>query len=214
MHFPSSFRLIFSYVLFLSPAVSLRFLFSTRRLPSTACDPPLQLDLLTAPQAADSRPAQGQGSWQSLVVLRWVANPKLSGPLLDVVVDLDVPPELNELVKASPPAQWSRKDGRLRWNLGKLEPGVSGIARVVLAVKGTGSETVQRAQTAVKEGEITANVVFTGWPGRAFSGLGFQVAMPFAVEHHPNADEGKAEHRKPEFYPGKVVTFGEMHVRC
>ena len=169
-------------------------------LPSVACLPPLQVDLLVAPPSTTVPLPNGNKlsplQWESLIVLQYASNPALSGPLLDVVVEVDLPPELGVLVKTSPAAQWSPNECRLRWNLGRIEAGASGCARAVVAAKpGTSAE---RAASALQDA-TSARVVFTGWPGKALSGAGFEVAMP---------GEEAAEYHK-----GRMVWFGELLVK-
>ncbi len=62
-----------------------------------ACSPPLQLALHVIPSADAA--TRGGAAGQLLVVLRFVANPKMPGALLDAVVDLDLPPQVGGLLK-------------------------------------------------------------------------------------------------------------------
>ena len=173
-------------------------------LPSVACLPPLQVDLAVAPQSGTGKSIPTSLGWEGLVILRYVSNPDLPGPLLDVIVEVDLPPELGVLVKTSPSAQWSPDECRLKWNLGKIVPGGSGIARAVVAAKpGTGFD---RAEAALKE-ETTARVVFTGWPGKSLSGAGFEVAMP------RDKESKEEKENKEEYHKGRAVWFGEMTVK-
>jgi hypothetical protein len=64
-------------------------------LPAAGCPPPLQAQVAVAP-AWDARKAGGR---TAMVVVRAVAAPGLPGPLLDLKVDLDLPPELGTLLK-------------------------------------------------------------------------------------------------------------------
>jgi hypothetical protein len=179
-------------------------------LPSVACLPPLQLDLAVAPPSANANSVPTSLGWEGLIVLRYVSNPDLPGPLLDVVVEIDLAPELGVLVKTSPSAQWSPDECRLKWNLGKIVPGASGIARAVVGAKpGTGSN---RAEIALKE-ETTARVVFTGWPGQSLSGAGFEVAMPTSVDTKEKKEGEKEEKETDTYHKGKAVWFGEMLVK-
>lgn len=164
-----------------------------------ACDPPLQLDLAVAPQADRTVPGQpAQTKWRGLVVLRYAVNPALSGTLLDVVADVDLGPEFAEVLQVSPAAQWSPNECRLRWKLGRLEPGSSGCVRAVMAAKAGTPAT--RAIEALQASTV-GKVVFTGWPGQALSGVGFEVAMA-------DGDGAAAD-----YHTGKVVTFGEVTLR-
>jgi hypothetical protein len=167
-------------------------------LPGVACAAPLQVDLLVAPQSKGNgvkRPGAAAG-WEALIVLQWAADPGLQGPLLDVVVEVSLPPELAALVRTSPAAQWSPEQCRLRWVLGRVAPGAAGLARAVVAAKpGTSHE---RAATALQD-TAAARVVFTGWPGAVPSGAGLEVAMP-------GEDAG-------EFHAGRAVWFGEISVK-
>ena len=61
-----------------------------------ACTPPLQLALHVLPGADGKSMATKQ---QLLVVLRYAANPQAPGALLDVVMDLSLPPQVGGLVK-------------------------------------------------------------------------------------------------------------------
>jgi hypothetical protein len=178
-------------------------------LPSVACLPPLQIDLAVAPPSGIGAPPASL-CWEGLIVLRYVSNPELPGPLLDVIVEVNLAPELGVLVKTSPSAQWSPDECRLKWNLGKISPGESGIARAVVGAKpGVGSD---RAEVALKE-ETTARVVFTGWPGKSLSGAGFEVAMPTKHEEKKENDEEEKENKSDEYHKGKSVWFGEMLVK-
>lgn len=73
------------------------------RLPAVACAPPLQLALHILP-GADTAPRSGGAPPQLLLVLRYAANPQMLGALLDVTVDLDLPPQLSALIKVG--GQW------------------------------------------------------------------------------------------------------------
>lgn len=173
------------------------FFFFKYRLPSSACDPPLQLDLAVAPQSETPITGTPLVTWNGLIVLRYAVNPGLSGALLDVIVDLDLPPEFVQIVRVSPAAQWSPTECRLRWNIGKLDPGSSGCLRAVVGAKlGT---LAARAEDALCSG-TQAKVVFTGWPGKAMSGVRFEVSLP-------------EEQQEIEYHGGKIVTFGEVTVR-
>jgi hypothetical protein len=176
-------------------------------LPSVACLPPLQIDLAVAPPTHSGAGKSGALGWEGLIILRYVSNPELSGPLLDVIVEVDLAPELGVLVKTSPSAQWSPDECRLKWNLGKILPGDSGVARAVVGAKpGTGSD---RAEVALKE-ETTARVVFTGWPGKSLSGAGFEVALPVLVATEALKKEEEKENKEEEYHKGRAVWFGEM----
>jgi len=176
-------------------------------LPSVACLPPIQIDLAVAPPSGIGAPPATLG-WEGLIVLRYVSNPELPGPLLDVTVELNLAPELGVLVKTSPSAQWSPDECRLKWNLGEIPPGESGIARAVVGAKpGTGSD---RAEMALKE-ETIARVVFTGWPGKSLSGAGFEVAMP--MMHKVKKEEEEKENKSDEYHKGRSVWFAEMLVK-
>lgn len=166
-------------------------------LPSVACNPPLQVDLLVAPPSGVPVPGKLSAlQWEALIVLQFASNPELQGPLLDVVVEVDLPPEMGVLVKTSPSAQWSPDECRLRWNLGRVFPGATGLARAVVGAKpGVDAE---RAAMALQD-STTARVVFTGWPGQALSGAGFEISMP-----------GEGE---PKYHKGRAVWFGEMLVK-
>ena len=163
-------------------------------LPSVACNPPLQVDLLVAPPSGVPMPGKLSAlQWESLIVLQYASNPELPGPLLDVVVEVDLPPEVGVLVKTSPNAQWSPDECRLRWNLDRIFPGDTGLARAVVAVKP--GVDASRAAVALQDA-TSARVVFTGWPGQSLSGAGFEISMP-----------GEAE---PKYHKGRALWFGEM----
>lgn len=167
------------------------------KLPAVACAPPIVVDFAVAPQS--SAPVPGQPApfrWEALLLVRIATNPELSGPLLDVVVDVDLPPELPVLVKASPSAQWSPNECRLRWSLGKLMPGSAHMTRAIVAAKpGTGSAG---AEAALREAS-QAKLYFTGSPGTSLSGTGFEVAM--------------ADEKETRYSRGRAVWFGEMVVK-
>lgn len=63
-----------------------------------ACAPPLQLAMYVVP-SADAAPRTGSTPQQLLLVVRFVANPQMPGSLLDTVVDLDMPPQVADLLK-------------------------------------------------------------------------------------------------------------------
>eukprot|EP00887_Chlorella_sp_A99_P006314 scaffold3.g6314.t1 len=158
-------------------------------LPTVACAPPLQLALHVAPGA----PAGG-GAWQGLVVLRYAASPALPGSLLDLVVDLDLPPEAASLARVSPAAQWAKEHGRLRWSLARVPPGGQGTLRVVVAARPGAAPEATAASLARS---TLARVRFSLRPGASLSGLGLQVSLP---------DEGAAMLR------GNVQCYGECTV--
>lgn len=156
-----------------------------------ACPPPLQALLHVVPGSDPAKP----GSWQGLVVLRYVASPHLPGPLLDVCVDLNVPPEATALLRVSPSAQWCRNAGQLRWMVPRIAPGASGELRAVLGCK---AGVAAAAATAALQRQAEARILFSMRPGRSLSGLVFQVAA--------------AEAEAP-YMGGNAQCFGEMTVR-
>ena len=177
------------------------------RLASSSLNPPIQLELILAPQAEKSLAKQKPTQWRGLLILRWVVNPDLNGPLLDVVADIDLPAELCDLKQVSPAAQFCQREGRIRWNIGKIEPGASGLARAILASK-PDEQLAARAEKAFQDKELFAKVLFTCWPGRSLSGLGFEVAMPGEESTSDDVDG-----TRKEFYQGKFVSFGEIIVK-
>ena len=169
-----------------------------------ACNPPLQVELVAAPQApAPARPGQARGPWQALIALRYAADPSLPAPLLDVSVDVDLAPELAGVARASPAAQWCPQQCRLRWELGTVAPDGGGIARAVVTARE--DVTPEQAEAALLEGTV-GRVMFTGRPGRALSGLGFEVG---AVAGEAGG-KGGAE---AAFIKGTSLWFGELTVR-
>ncbi len=161
------------------------------RLPAVACPPPLLAELLVVPGTDPAKP----GSWQGLVVLRYVASPQLPGPLLDVVVDLSVPPEAATLVRTSPSAQWSKEQCQLRWTVPRIAPGAAGELRAVFGGK---AGVAAAAATSALSRQAEARLLFSLRPGKSLSGVGFQVAA--------------AEPEAP-FMPANMQCFGEMRVR-
>ncbi|KAI7840307.1 hypothetical protein COHA_006089 [Chlorella ohadii] len=160
-------------------------------LPAVACPPPLLAELLVVPGTDPAKP----GSWQGLVVLRYVASPQLPGPLLDVVVDLSVPPEAATLVRTSPSAQWSKEQCQLRWTVPRIAPGAAGELRAVFGGK---AGVAAAAATSALSRQAEARLLFSLRPGKSLSGVGFQVAA--------------AEPEAP-FMPANMQCFGEMRVR-
>lgn len=136
------------------------------------------------------------GAWQGLVVLRYVASPHLPGPLLDVTVDLNVPPEAAALVRTSPSAQWAREQCQLCWVVPRIAPGAEGVLRAVFACK---AGVTAAAATSALQRQAEARVLFSARPGRSLSGLGFQVA---------GVEPGAA------YMAANVQCFGEMSVRA
>lgn len=182
------------------------------RLPSTASDPPIQTELLLAPQAGTGRKGLNPSQYYALIILRWSVKPDIWGPLLDVVVDVDLPAELSELVKVSPAAQFSKREGRLRWYVGRLEAGSTGAARAVLSSK-AGEDYARKAEKAIENKEISAKVLFTCWPGQALSGLGFEVAMPPPIDVKNDAMAAKEPNDDIPFFAGKTIVFGELLIK-
>jgi hypothetical protein len=153
--------------------------------------PPLQAQLLVVPGSHPSKP----GGWQGLVVLRYVASPHLPGSLLDVVVDLNLPPEAAALLRVAPAAQWSRDGGQLRWQLPRIPPGGSGELRAVLGCK---AGVAAAAATAALQRQAEARVLFSVRPGSSLSGVGFEVSAP-----EPDS----------QYMVGHAQCFGELTVR-
>ena len=161
-----------------------------------ACPPPLQLALHMVPGADPAAPAGGtSGGWQGLVVLRYAASPSLPAALLDVSVDLSVPPEAASLLRVAPAAQWAPEHGQLRWALPRVAPGASGELRAVFGCK---AGVAAAAATAALRRQAEARVLFSVRPGHSLSGVAFQVAA--------------AETGTP-FLPAHVQCFGEVTVR-
>lgn len=161
------------------------------RLPAVACTPPLQVALHVVQGSDPAKP----GSWQGLVVLQYVANPALPGALLDISVDLNVPPEAAALVRTSPAAQWAREHCQLRWTLPRIAPGSQGTFRAVFGCK---PGVAAAAATAALQRQAEARVLFSARPGKTLSGLGFQVAPA-----EPEA----------AYMAANVQCFGDMTVR-
>lgn len=130
------------------------------------------------------------------MVLRYAAAPSLPAALLDVSVDLGVPPEAAALLRVAPAAQWAREHGQLRWVLPRIAPGASGELRAVFGCKAGVAAAVA---TAALRRQAEARVLFSVRPGRSLSGVTFQVAA--------------AEAGTP-FRPANVQCFGEVTVRA
>lgn len=148
-----------------------------------------------APAAAPTA-AAGGGGVQGLVVLRYVASPQLPGSLLDVLVDLDLPPEAAALARVSPAAQWDKEHSRLRWSITRIPAGGEGLLRAVIKGKpGVGAE----ALAAALRRSTLARVRFSLRPGAALSGVGFQVSGP---------------EEEASFLRGNVQCYGECTATC
>ena len=182
-------------------------------LPAVASAPPLSLSLHTAPGVA---PGAG-GGWQGLIVLRYAASPVLPGSLLDVVVDLDLPPEATSLDRISPAAQWAKEHARLRWIVPRIAAGASGMLRVVVSARRGVSPEAAAASLARS---TLARVRFSLKPGAALSGLRFQVAMPEeqvqaqaqAQQQSQQHDSGTGNSGSDSFLAGRVQCYGEVTV--
>lgn len=158
-----------------------------------ACPPPLQVALHVVPGSGPAKP--GASGWQGLVVLRYVASPHLPAALLDVTVDLSVPPEASSLLRVAPAAQWAREQGQLRWAVPRIAPGASGELRAVFGCK---EGVAAAAATGALQRQAEARLLFSVRPGHSLSGIGFEVAA--------------AEAGAP-FMPAQVQSFGELRVR-
>lgn len=161
-----------------------------------ACPPPLQAEVLVVPGSDPAKPAGSSAAWQGLVVVRYAAGPHLPTSLLDVTVDLNVPPEVASLLRTSPAAQWSREGCQLRWVVPRVAPSSAGELRAVFGCKEGVAPAVASAALAR---QAEARVLFSARPGHSLSGLGFQV--------------GGAEPGAP-YLPATVQCFGELTVRA
>lgn len=156
------------------------------QLPSSAVDPPLQCNLLVALPEEDTGPAK-----TIVLVIPFAVNPSLHGGLVDVSVTLSLPPELDGLVKTSHKAAFSPQESRVKWSIDSMEAGSTGAIRAILK----SSKGIQNRDTTIDN--IRAEVLYSGYPGTSYSGLGFEVGF-----------EG-AEDGKP-YYAGKIRTFGRV----
>lgn len=178
-------------------------------LPSVACPPPLQFDFAVAPPSGDAKEQlSSPNTWQALLLVQLASNPELMGPVLDVVVEVNLPPELCVLVKTSPAAQWSPNQCKLRWVIGKINPGESCMARAIVAAKQQNSKGVEQA---VMQGAV-AKVYFSGTPGsRALSETGFEVGFDLAGDNQVKKDnEGD---KGPVYHAGRAKWFGCIEAR-
>jgi len=153
-------------------------------VPLSTCNPPMQADLILVPSASPN-------SREVLVILRYAINPDLVKGLVDIAVSLDMPPELSNLVRTSEKAKWSPTECRIQWELDFLQPGASGCIQAVFSTNGP----LQSANDIFSQ--VKAHILFSGWPGSSFSGLGLQISLPEADEYHK----------------GKVRTFGCLTLR-
>lgn len=153
-------------------------------VPLSTCNPPMQADLILVPSASPN-------SSEVLVILRYALNPDLSKGLVDVAISLDMPPEVPNLVKTSEKAKWSPTECRILWELDLLPPGASGSIQAVFRANGP----LQSPSDIFSQ--VKAHILFSGWPGSSFSGLGFQISLPEEEEYHK----------------GRIRTFGSLTLR-
>ncbi|WPT14130.1 hypothetical protein PSENEW3_00000261 [Picochlorum sp. SENEW3] len=156
------------------------------QLPSSAVDPPLQCNMLVALPEEEKGPAKSM-----LLVIPFAVNPSLPNGLVDVSVTLSLPPELDGLVKTSHRASFSPQESRIQWCIDSMEAGGTGAIRAILK----SSKGIQNRDTTIED--IRAEVLYSGYPGKSYSGLGFEVGF-----------EGD-EDGKP-YYAGKIRTFGRV----
>lgn len=171
-------------------------------LPKASVRPPLQASLVIGTQRDPMRASRKETTL--LVCIPYAVDPALPvNFLVDVVVTLAFPPDVDGLVNTSDMAVWCPIHSKVQWTLARLDAGEAGVLRAVVRVK-SGSGTVEEAVARVCSGTV-ATVLFSGCPGRSYSGLGFAVGdddLDVDRESNPSSEK--------EFFPGNVRTFGEL----
>ena len=176
-------------------------------LPNTAVRPPLQASLVigksTSKPSASSSSTSSSSSHQLLVCIPYAVDPDLTSSissLVDVSITVSFPPDIDGLQKTSHQAEWCPVQSKIQWKLAALEAGAQGVVRAVVSFKGVDpkklDETTDRISSAIR-----ATILFSGYPGRSYSGLAFDLGEEL--------DEGQGTNGE-QFFAGNVRTFGEL----
>ncbi|DBA86245.1 hypothetical protein WJX77_008239 [Trebouxia sp. C0004] len=160
------------------------------RLPAVACPPPLLLQITPVLPPESAGPKQAV-----LFVVQYCISPRLTGPLRDITMTLQVPKPLGQPSKVSSKASWSANQRQLRWDLPRLEAGTNGALRASFvpeyASEALASAGVYGGGAATTAYGMTCIAHFYGAPGQTLSGV--------AIESGSSADVTK---------PGKCMWHG------
>lgn len=197
-------------------------------LPSAAVRPPLQASIVIGGPSSSSSPSASSdaASRQLLVCIPYAVDPELAPAipsLVDVSFTLSFPPDVVALVKTSHPAEWCPIQSKVQWALGALEAGTHGVVRAIVSFKNADrrqlNETIERVSKDIK-----ATILFSGYPGRSYSGLAFDLGdlgdLGEAGTHVPpdqgaegvDSTEALGDPSCDQFFAGHVRTFGELQL--
>ena len=188
-------------------------------LPSAAVRPPLQASLVIGGPSSSVSPSSVSASHQLLVCIPYVVDPELAPAipsLVDVSFTLSFPPDVDTLVKTSHQAEWCPIQSKLQWALGALEAGAQGVVRAIVTFRNADPKRLKETVGRISQ-DIRATILFSGCPGRSYSGVGFDLGDAGELDQSSSdgvaVDSTKtAEPRGDQFFAGNVRTFGELQV--
>lgn len=159
------------------------------KLPSPCVHPPLQAELIVSP------PSHADALDTILICIPFAVNPQLEGGLLDVLITLNMPPDLDKLLKTSHKATWCPSQSKIQWSFESLATGTQGLVRAIVSH----SRASLDHETLVSH--VKGTITFSGYPGSSFSDLSFDIAC---------GDVQEVDDDAIEYIPGKIRTFGEL----
>ncbi len=191
-------------------------------LPSAAVRPPLQASLVIGGASSTSSTASISSITtprQLLVCIPYAVDPELAPAipsLVDVSVTLSFPPDVDTLVKTSHPAEWCPIQSKMQWALGTLEAGAQGVIRTIVTFKNADPKQLKETIDRISQ-DIKATILFSGYPGKSFSGLAFDLGDAGELDQGPNGADGVDSTKTGEpcgdqFFAGNVRTFGQLQL--
>jgi hypothetical protein len=173
-------------------------------LPSATVNPPLQAKLL----ATTSKLKKVDNGRRSLLVcIPYAVDPGSSG-LVDVSVTVSFPPEVTGLLKTSHKAEWCPIQSKIRWEISELAAGKRGVIRAMVLYKnttGTGREELLTSN-------LKATVFFSGYPGKSYSGLRFDMSGVAGVDGASIDDDDDRIDGSATLFAGNIRTFGQLEL--
>ena len=188
-------------------------------LPSAAVRPPLQASIVIGGPSSSSTPSLSStsGPRQLLVCIPYAVDPEM-GPgipsLVDVSLTLSFPPDVDTLVKTSHPAEWCPIQSKVQWALGVLEAGAQGVVRAIVSFKNADRKQLNETIDRISK-DIRATILFSGYPGRSYSGLAFDLGEAGQLDRGDDGVDSTKTKGQPscdQFFAGNVRTFGELQL--
>ena len=104
----------------------------------------------------------------------------------------------------------------MQWALGTLEAGAQGVIRTIVTFKNADPKQLKETIDRISQ-DIKATILFSGYPGKSFSGLAFDLGDAGELDQGPNGADGVDSTKTGEpcgdqFFAGNVRTFGQLQL--